>query len=90
MDEERREALLDEAFGLHGMIREVMAKATLLKNRAARYDLSLKEEDVEGKVAQMHRDLATYSDRLDEIYEEMSDYGTISPISGMGGEPNLN
>lgn len=90
MEEERREALLDEAFGLHGMIREVMAKAALLKSRAARYDPSLKEEDVEGKVTQMHRDLATYSDRLDEIYEEMSDYGTISPIPGMGSEPNLN
>lgn len=80
----RRNELIEEGFGLLGMIHEVQAKAKLLKQR----DRALNPEYVESQVRQMHIDLSTYSSRLDEIYEEISEYDTISNISGMDGEQN--
>jgi hypothetical protein len=83
-----RHVLIDEAFGLSGMIQEVLLKAALLKQRVDDCDLALLEEDVESKVEQMHGDLARYSERLEEIYEELSEY--VSPISRMDSEADFN
>ena len=85
-----RDILLDESFGLLGMVQEIGAKVALLRNRAAQQDPLLLDEDVIGKLEEMHEELGTYSDRLEEIYEELSEDGRISQFPGMGSEPSLN
>lgn len=93
MDEQRRLELLQEAAGLRGMIAEVKAKALLLKQRvkvAEKKGESLEEvnEWVDESLAQMREDLATYSRRLEEIYEELSQ--DVSTIPRLDGEENFN
>lgn len=74
-----RDALIDEAFGLKGMIAEVQAKARLWKNKAIKEqervvcgDLDYQfVEEADCAADQMEEDLAKYSQRLDEICEEL-------------------
>ncbi len=69
----RRKELIDEHMGLMGMIAEIKAKCRLCKSK-------IQEMDVESSVEQMRNDLATYSRRLDEIYEELKSYVVISDV----------
>jgi len=69
-----REDLVCEAKGLFGMIAEIQAKTKLYISRLA-------TEDIEVSVSQMKNDLATYSRRIDEIYEELRSYDVIPGIS---------
>ena len=87
MDDYKR---IQESFGLLDMIREVLLKAALLKQRVTNQDPALREEDVEGNMQQMRKDLAKYSERLEEIYKELLEYGYVSTIPGMDGTSNTN
>lgn len=80
---ERARKLLDRAAGYLGMMREVEAKALLLKEklrraRATGEDLEAVEGDAARQAEQMRHDLAKYSRRLHKIYEELQGYGLIS------------
>ena len=79
-----RDALIEEALGLKGMIAEVQAKAKLWKfktrdeqkRQAARNETGPGYEfvaEAERAADQMEADLATYSQRLEEICEELQD-----------------
>jgi hypothetical protein len=79
-----REALIEEAFGLKGMIAEVRSKAVLWKHKAQaeqKQQAARGEtepgyeflEEAEHAADQMEEDLAKYSQRLEEICEELED-----------------
>ena len=90
--DERTEVLLEEAMGLKGMIAEVRSKSLILKFRMHREQADQFEsgnpmfpsralcEDVKQSITQMRDDLAKYSQRLREIYEELASYGIISDV----------
>lgn len=73
-----REDLIEEAMGLKGMIAEIQAKARLWKMKAENerdgvtYDPDFMEH-ADNAAEQMEEDLATYSQRLQEICEELGD-----------------
>lgn len=77
MNIHRRDTLIDEALGLMGMIAEIKAKTRLYMSIIQQEEEQWSFRPQLSSVEQMRSELATYSQRLDEIHEELSSYVVI-------------
>jgi len=85
--------LFDEASGIMGMIAEVKMRCLLFKQKARAEKASWNEGpsdalqlEVDEAVTRMTHDLATYRSRLNEIYEELTEYGVFSEVEETEGD----
>lgn len=81
----RANELLDEAASYLGMISEIRSKAVLWKSRledaeAAGFGFNEVEEEANAAIAIMADDLAKYSQKLNDIRRELTQYGIFSQI----------
>lgn len=83
MNERKVFKLVEEGSGIVGMISEVQMKCKLLKQKRANSlepDYVLQEE-TDKHVERMSHELDTYRIRLNEICEEIEQYGTFSKMA---------
>jgi septin family protein len=85
-NEKRVRFLINEGMACLGMITEVRLKCLLVQSRvrkAKRNQESIEELQAElaERAPQMKRDLAKYSRKLKQIYEELESYGIISEMA---------
>lgn len=79
------ESLIDEAYGILGMIAEAKAKARFLiariqeEKQTRKFPSMSLQERVDSFLEQTLADLDTYDRRLDEIVLELADHGTEFP-----------
>jgi hypothetical protein len=80
--------LLEERGGLMGMLAEVRAKSTLLKQRWREHPIESLSQEIHQSVSKMHHDLDTYDQRLYEIESELNllGYNEISQMDDRGEE----
>jgi len=84
---DRSERLLDEAMGCLGMMHEARSKLLLLKAKVQKF----RKENPDGLTKEFERevleeteriraDISRYRSRMEDIHEELSDYGVIPKI----------
>jgi hypothetical protein len=82
MNEQKILELVEEGSGIVGMVSEVQMKCKLLnQKRANGLGLYVLQEETDKQVERMSHELDTYRIRLNEICEEIEQYGTFSKMA---------